>query len=79
VKGVLLGCFGPPGETSKTKSATHVVVVNLDYKSEATLGIRGLEPLERFDAVTAEWSTANGARVELRLPRGGGELLRVRR
>jgi hypothetical protein len=79
VKGVLLGCFGPPGGTMTAKSATHVVVVNLDYKSEATAGLRGPEPLETFDAVAGEWSPVKEARAELRLPRGGGRLLRLRR
>jgi len=78
VKGVLLGCFGQPGETRTAKSATHVVVVNLDYKAEATLGIRGPAPLEIFDAATGEWSPAGGIRAELRLPHGGGRLMRVR-
>lgn len=79
VKGVLLGCFSPPAKTQSAPSATHVVVVNLDYQSEATLGIRGPAPLETFDAAAGAWSPVEDARAELRLPRGGGRLLRLRR
>ncbi|MHB8523595.1 MAG: hypothetical protein ACYDH9_22960 [Limisphaerales bacterium] len=79
VKGVLLGYFGPTGKTRKTTRPTHVLVVNLDYRAEAVLGIRGPAPLEIFDAATGQWPRANRGRVELRLPPGGGKLLRVRR
>ena len=34
-------------------------------------------PLEIFDATTGQWSPASAARAELRLPAGGGKLLRV--
>ncbi len=78
VKGALLGCFGPAAK-SDAASATHVVVVNLDYQAEAVLGVRGPAPLELFDAAAGQWTPANGARAELRLPRGGGKLVRVRR
>src|SRR4051812_41239974 len=51
VKGALLGYFGPPGNSR----VTHAVVVNLDYKNEATLGIRGPGRLEAFDATAGKW------------------------
>ncbi len=75
VRGVLLGCFGPAANAAPT----HVVVVNLDAHAPLTQGVRGPGPLELFDAAPGQWSAAKGARVELRLPPGGGRLLRVRR
>lgn len=75
VRGVLLGCFAPALPTNATP--THALVVNLDYKSDATLGVRGRGALEVFDAATGRWSKAEGSRVELRLPGGGGKLLRT--
>ncbi|MEK7686002.1 MAG: hypothetical protein AAB466_11325 [Verrucomicrobiota bacterium] len=79
VKGVLLGCFGPAEKNQKAASATHVMAVNLDYQAGAVVGIRGPAQLEIFDAAAGQWSPANGTRAELRLPRGGGKLVRVRR
>lgn len=79
VKGVLLGCFGPADKTKETTAPTCVIVVNLNCSADVVLGIRGPAPLEIFDATTGQWSPANGIRAELRLPRGGGKLVRVRR
>ena len=76
VVGVLLGRFGPPGGPG---DGTHVVVVNLDYRAERVVGLRGPAPLEVFDAATGRWAPADGPRAELRLPGGGGKLVRVRR
>ena len=59
-------------------AATHAVVVNLDYKLERTVTLTGPAPLEIFDVTTGQWSPANGPRAELRLPGGGGKLVRVR-
>jgi len=75
VRGALLGCFGPAGKT--VAASTHVIVVNLDYKTNAVLGIRGAAPLELFDPSTGRWSRGGGPRVELDLPPGGGKLVRV--
>jgi len=78
VRGVLLGLFGPadpPG--AQPARPTHAVVVNLDYKAEASIGVKGPAPLEAFDPATGLWSRAGAARAELRLTRGGGSLLRV--
>ena len=77
VRGALLGCFGPPGKT--TAAATHALVVNLDYKADAPLGLRGPAPLEVFDPTTGRWSPTGGSRVEFRLVGGGGKLVRVSR
>ena len=79
VKGVLLGYFGPPAKGKKPPKPTHVMVVNLDYQAEAVVGIRGPSRLELFDPATGRWSWANGKRADLRLARGAGQLVRVRR
>jgi hypothetical protein len=71
VRGFVLGYFG------KDDKPTHVVVVNLDYQAEAVVVLAGPGALEAFDAKAAAWSTAGGARLELRLAPGGGKLVRV--
>lgn len=68
---LLLGYFGA-GE-----APSHVVVVNLDYRNEAAVVIAGPGDLEQFDAAARTWSAAGGARAELKLPPGGGQLLRI--
>ena len=70
-RGLLLGYFGKDGE------ASHAVVVNLDYKSEVRTTVLGPGDLELFGASSSEWSAANGPRADLRLPPGGGKLLRL--
>ncbi len=74
VKGYALGFFGKPGSQAKP---THVVVVNLDYKKTATPTLVGPGRLSVFDAAAHRWVTAKSNRVELRLPPGGGALVRV--
>jgi hypothetical protein len=71
VRGLVLGYFGEPNKP------THVVVVNLDYKAEAVHTLVGPAKLEVFDATTGAWSPAGDSRVELRLPPGGGKLVRL--
>lgn len=71
VRGALLGYFG------REDDASHVVVVNLDYKTESTLRLVGPANLEIFDATTAAWSAVGSQRTELRLPPGGGKLVRA--
>ncbi len=59
---------------------SHVVVVNLDYEDEAVLTLIGpvyVGKFETFDATTRTWTASNSPRAELRLPPGGGKLLRV--
>jgi len=73
VRGVLLGYFGEAGRPSR------VVVVNLDYKSEAVVGLTGPGDLETFDATTGTWSAVGGRRAELRLAPGGGKLVGLSR
>ncbi len=76
VQGVLLGEFGSSDKADT--GGTHVLVVNLDYKVERIVGVRGPAPLEVFDAAIGKWLPAGGSRAELRLTKGGGKLVRVR-
>jgi hypothetical protein len=75
-RGLLLGYFARPAAAAD--KPTHVVVVNLDYKSEARTTLVGPAGLEVFDATTGKWSAANGAHADLVLPPGGGKLVRAR-
>ena len=76
VKGVLLSHFGP-AEKANT-AGTHVLVVNLDYNAERTVGLSAPAPLEVFDAASGKWLPVGGSRAELHLTNGGGKLVRVR-
>ncbi|WP_165224481.1 hypothetical protein [Aquisphaera insulae] len=77
-RGILLGSFGPAGARSGARpTATHVVVVNLDYRADRTTTLVGPAPLEVFNAATGGWSAATGPRAELRLKGGGGMLIRL--
>ena len=71
VRGFVLGYF------RKDDKPSHVVVANLDYKAEAAVRLIGPGVLEAFDAKAGTWSAAGGVRLELRLPPGGGKLVRV--
>lgn len=73
VEGFLLGYFG------KTDSPTHALVVNLDYRQNATRTIVGPDRLDIFDTATDRWSAVGANRVELRIQPGGGALVRVAR
>lgn len=79
VRGLLMGFFGSPKEGSDAVVPTHLLIVNLDYKADTDCGVKGPAPLEAFDAETAQWSRLGALRAELRLPKGGGKLLRVER
>ena len=70
VRGVLLGTFGQPEQPS------HVVVVNLDYKAEAILGLSGPGLDLDLRCRRRRLVSASGPRVQLRLPPGGGTLVR---
>ncbi|MEN6428259.1 MAG: hypothetical protein ABFE13_23155 [Phycisphaerales bacterium] len=72
-RGFLLGFFGA------AEKPTHVVVVNLDYKTEVSASLQGPGKLSLFDAATARWTSAKKAAVELTLPPGGGSLVRIAR
>lgn len=71
-RGFLLGFFGA------AEKPTHAVLVNLDYTAGASATLVGPDTLERFDAGTAQWTSANKSAVELTLPPGGGALVRTR-
>ncbi len=79
VKGVLFGYFGPSGSTTNLSSAKQALVVNLDYDSPAVLGLRASAPLQTFQPATGHWSAVEAGRIQLRLPPGGGMLVRLRR
>jgi hypothetical protein len=70
--GMLLGYFG------KYSKPTHVLVVNLNYKSQVTTTIVGPERLSLFDAIVGKWISTDASRVVITLPPGGGKLVRVR-
>lgn len=72
-RGILIGLFGP---TSAHSTASHALVVNLDYQAERTTTLVGPAPLEVFDASAGRWNQVKSSRVELRLPGGGGTLVR---
>ena len=73
VDGFLLGYFG------KADSSSHALVVNLDYRQNATRIVIGPGRLDIFDAATDKWSAVGTNRVELRIQPGGGALVRVAR
>ncbi|HEV8606811.1 MAG TPA: beta-galactosidase [Tepidisphaeraceae bacterium] len=70
-RGLLLGNF------AKTDKPTHLVVVNLDYKTGVTATITGPGNLELFDPTSGKWSNTKSPRAELLLQPGGGQLIRV--
>ena len=70
-RGFLLGFFGPD-----TKP-THVVIVNLDYTRQAGTSLIGPKPMQVFEATKAQWSPTKESPVELRMPPGGGTLVRI--
>lgn len=75
-KGILLGYFGPADKDNVPSKPTHVLVVNLDYKADVVTTLVGPGNLEVFDATARTWSPATSNRAELRLPPGGGKLVR---
>jgi hypothetical protein len=77
VKGMLLGFFGPSAKGDAGSPPTHVLVVNLDYKANGVTTLVGPGRLEVFDAATGTWSPTAADRAELRLPPGGGKLVRI--
>jgi len=65
------------GKGTEQAMPTHVVVVNLDYQSSGATTLVGPGDLAVFDTKRAAWSAAKSRRIPLRLPPGGGQLLRV--
>ena len=70
-RGFLIGCFGAKN------TPTHLLVVNLDYNTGVTTALTGPGRLKSFDAPAGHWNEEAKTKVELRLPPGGGHLLRV--
>jgi hypothetical protein len=77
VQGVSLSSFGPSG--GSPAAPTHVLVVNLDYKTARTIGITVPAAVDVFDATTGLWAPAAGSHLDLQLAGGAGKLLRLRR
>jgi hypothetical protein len=77
VKGMLLSFFGSAGKANEPAKPTHVLVVNLDYRADVATALVGPGNLEVFDAAARIWSAAGAGRAEVRLPPGGGKLLRI--
>jgi hypothetical protein len=71
VKGLLIGCFGKDGKQ------THALVVNTDYSRPAITTLEGPGKLDTFDAATGVWKPAGAFSIDLRLPPGGGKLIRL--
>jgi hypothetical protein len=72
-KDLLLGYFGKSAER-----ATHVVVVNLNYKSAVAVKLSGPRGMELFHAPTQVWrEPSNGTQIQFDLPPGGGVLVRA--
>jgi len=69
-RGFVVGLFG------RERSATHAVVVNLDYNREVTATVTGPANLETFQPATAAWAPAKKSRMEVRFAPGGGRLVR---
>lgn len=76
VRGVLLGLFGP-ANARQPAQATHAVIVNLDYRTNLTAGVKSAHKIQVFEPATGQWSPPGGARLELSLPSGGGRLVRL--
>lgn len=72
VQGALIGTFG----NASADVPTHAIVVNLDYKKEQVLGLKGPTPLDRFDPATGAWTSIDEEKLEIVLPPGGGALVR---
>ena len=77
VRGILLGIWGDAAKTRGTIPPSHVLVVNMDYGAAATTTLVGPREMQTFDATNRKWSAAAGKIAELKLPPGGGTLLRV--
>lgn len=73
VRGFALGYF------ATADAPSHALVVNLDYDAEQAVTLIGPARLDVFDAVNHTWSSVGSQRAELRLPPGGGKLVRLSR
>ena len=71
ITGYVLGYFG------KNNKASHVLVVNIDYKDAVSTTLTAPGNLERFDALKGTWSKLGSSKVKVDLPPGGGLLFRL--
>ncbi len=77
-RGVLVGLFGPVPKAGRKQTATHALVVNLDYNSSLEIGVKGPKRLERFEPASKAWVRGKGSRADLHLLPGGGQLVRIK-
>lgn len=70
VEGLLLATFGPDPKGKPS----HLMLVNLDYKTPQTCHLRTPSPVEAFEPATRHWQSHPGLLTELPL---GGMLLRL--
>lgn len=73
VQGLLLGLFGPDGDSSPSMA----LAVNLDYKKSLRVTLRGPSDLDVFNSVMGAWKATGHNSVNMRLPPGGGKLIRI--
>ena len=71
VSGWIVSTFG------RDERASHVLLVNLDYKQAAKTTLCAPGKLEKFDALKRTWSKVNSNKAELSVPAGSGVLLRL--
>jgi hypothetical protein len=76
VDGFLLGYFDKSG-SARAADASHMLIVNLDYRQSRSIKIVAHGSLSEFDAKTRTWKAIGNNHLELRLPAGGGRLLRI--
>lgn len=75
-RGVVLGFFGEKG--AAPRAASHVMVVNLDYREDISVTFAGPGAMEVFDETAGTWSSVDGRSARLDLKKGGGKLLRLK-
>jgi hypothetical protein len=77
VRGILIGLFGPPAKRGRAASPSHALIVNLDYRAEVTVGVKGPKRIQTFDAETGKWIKNGSRHIDLPLGPGAGKLLRL--
>lgn len=74
--GILLGYFGNEPGPGQAQRATHVYVVNLDYKRQVSTTLTGPGAMATFDTATGSWKPAGAGKIPLTLQPGGGVLVK---
>ena len=72
VQGLLVSEFGNTGR------ATHILIVNLDYKTDIDTMINCSKNIEMFDANSGKWIRSGGKSAKLHLYKGTGQLIRLK-